>query len=106
MIEAEPGTLLDDARPIGKDVYASRVIDNCFINSTNLPTRSSSGICCPACGEIVVVTKFKVPHPVYKNADKEPVHTIAFYCSNCWLLFEIVVIGTLDSDGNYYPYEE
>ena len=106
MIEAEPGTLLDDARPIGKQVFATRVVDSCFLPPQDRG-RSGGGILCPVCDTAVRTLYFSSGcHVHWWPSTHKPSKCHHFYCSECWLLFDIVLIGELDSDGEYWPLPE
>lgn len=106
MIEAEPGTLLDDAHPVGRQVFATRVVDSCFLPPQDRG-RSSGGVFCPVCNSVARVLRFSSGCHVHWNPSTHvPCKCHHFYCSDCWLLFDTALIGELDSDGGYVPLPE
>lgn len=95
MIEAEPGTILDDATPKGKNVYATLVVDPTYHNEDGQQGRNGWGERCPICGKLVR-RSFKA-YCTYHDSE-----CFCCYCPDCWLLFERVWIGWLDDDGGFH----
>ena len=101
MIEAKPGTVLANAYNIGDRVLASVVVDALVVSiSPDPPTRHiGSGEFCPVCErEVRIVTR---AYCILHN-----MNCTCFYCSDCWLLYHNIEIGTLDSEGDFHPYAE
>lgn len=97
MIEAEPGTILDNAYIIGNRVLATVVVDADAVSPES--QGRNSGSLCPICHGLVRAS-------VWTYCTHHDRKCCCFYCPNCWLIYENIEVGTLDAKGDYYPHDE
>lgn len=89
------GQILEDAHNIGEHVYASLVVDPDARHPVMREGYRVRGIFCPACSD--EVSTGSRAYCAYHNRE-----CYCFYCPNCWLLFENILIGHLDEEGDYH----